>query len=522
MRVGAWSVVVAMLIGGWSRGLPEGDNTWFHLVRSAEFITAAREGQVPPQLAPRIHHGTGYPIHMFYPPLLDAVVLSLSLSLGATVPDALRTATWLSWLVLVVGSALLSQSLFGGYSGPVSGIAIGTASYTRFLLLDSCAFAELLGVATVPWTLWAVLQCWRGSQILFLAISYGGTILSHNGVALVLTGGLVALGTLFIREPTRLLRVGSGLVLGLGFSCWFWLPALLELKYVQYDRVLAENPYHASFLTPRMLWKEWGPVVPSHVEILLSVAILTYMCLHVRRLPYAVALWAAAGGVGMFMSSTASRIVWEQLTILHPLQFPYRFLSIFALAFAILLGWASTSCRVIVVVAWAVMASSVFVLHTKRTEIVQTTKPVGDIVSAHDPPVVCADEFLPRWCSGETPGWVALPRVATISATGRGSVHDVQFSTTSVCAQFDVRDANTFVVGRLYFPGWTAYLNGVPTELEPSSEGMIRVRVPKGNGVICCRFQDTPCRKGAKAVSIASALFLFILLAVNLRRAKVP
>ena len=71
-----------------------------------------------------------------------------------------------------------------------------------------------------------------------------GTLLSHNAAALIAAGmaaGLAVILLIATRDVRGLLASAGGGVLGLALSAWFWLPALLEGKYVALDRIVASD-----------------------------------------------------------------------------------------------------------------------------------------------------------------------------------------------------------------------------------------------------------------------------------------
>jgi hypothetical protein len=71
-----------------------------------------------------------------------------------------------------------------------------------------------------------------------------------------------------------------------------------------------------------------------------------------------------------------------------------------------------------------------------------------------------------------------------------------------------------------YFPGWTAYVDGIKTPIQPSEpEGWITFTVPLGQHVISVRLENTPPRWLAWAIS---GLALVALVAAGLWRLRLP
>jgi hypothetical protein len=65
----------------------------------------------------------------------------------------------------------------------------------------------------------------------------------------------------------------------------------------------------------------------------------------------------------------------------------------------------------------------------------------------------------------------------------------------------------------LYFPGWTAYVDGAVTPIEYQSQGTIDVSVPKGVHTVRLVMHETGIRRTADVISAVS-LVIFIVLGI--------
>jgi uncharacterized membrane protein YfhO len=69
-----------------------------------------------------------------------------------------------------------------------------------------------------------------------------------------------------------------------------------------------------------------------------------------------------------------------------------------------------------------------------------------------------------------------------------------------------------------YFPvGWRATWNGAPVALERTNDGLMRVEVPAGHGVIDVTWTMTPARRLGVAVSAVTLVLLLVVCAVPRR-----
>ncbi|HEY3138183.1 MAG TPA: hypothetical protein VGL29_19310 [Blastocatellia bacterium] len=85
---------------------------------------------------------------------------------------------------------------------------------------------------------------------------------------------------------------------------------------------------------------------------------------------------------------------------------------------------------------------------------------------------------------------------------------------------YDVRanTESTVTLKPLYFPGWTAGLDGKSIDIEPGTGGHIQTSIPAGDHRLALSFEDTPIRTAGKAVSAVSLALCLILLWVATTR----
>ena len=102
------------------------------------------------------------------------------------------------------------------------------------------AIGELLSFVFMPLVLGTLVDVIREKKIknsIFFGLSLALLVLSHNITAIVfLPFVLIFALILIVNQKEKLLSLislGKGLVLGLGLSSYYWLPVLLEKKFLQ-------------------------------------------------------------------------------------------------------------------------------------------------------------------------------------------------------------------------------------------------------------------------------------------------
>jgi hypothetical protein len=357
-----------------------GGDSPFLLFRLGQLVTALADGHFPVRWMPDAAYGLGYPFFSYYAALPYYIGAALHFW-GFGLVAAVKLTQWL-------GSVLAAWAMCGLVSRFGStGQARGGGSNTRFgrrtawLAAAAYAFApyhlvniyvrgdsltEFWAMGLYPLILWTAARLWdrpgRGRAILF-SLSYAALILTHNISALIFSPFvllffiLLAAGT---PAPHRGWKAGAtlavGLVLGLALSAFFWLPALGEQGAVQltaqtsgyyhysnHFRTLASTSGSAGLIQSTLIFDYdvagMTPFSMGLVQAILTaaglIAALLRLCRSGIRSLNPLTLFAlCALFISTVMITPASRPLWDHLPLLPMVQFPWRFLSVQALAAA--------------------------------------------------------------------------------------------------------------------------------------------------------------------------------------------
>jgi hypothetical protein len=215
----------------------------------------------------------------------------------------------------------------------------------------------------------------RKKSVALFALAYAGLILSHNISALIFSPFLLLYLLLLLwRRPSPgsqftihnsqftirpLFAALAGLLLALALSAWFFIPALAEKGLAQLGPV-TEGYFHFSnhFRGWDLVQSTWlfdyevadGQAfrmgLAQAVTAVAGVAAILYFLMQRRRgaagesLPNSPAaarlsFIVLALGVATLMITPLSRPLWEHVPLLDFTQFPWRFLSVQALAGAL-------------------------------------------------------------------------------------------------------------------------------------------------------------------------------------------
>lgn len=348
-----------------------------------------------------------------------------------------------------------------------------------------------------------------------------------------------------------MLRLGLALALGLGLAAFFWAPAFLERDLVHIERTFEPTwaAYFNNFVSPGAIISMPFTADPRLISDSypmglspLSALALASLLVFTRRGSGAPKAQAAILGIGaalcVWMATAGSQFVWERLTLLQFVQFPWRFLGIATLLLAALAGLGVSMMATILrtaggqsalLAAWLTL-SAAFAFHR---QVLRAPIDAGSSFSARDIARFEQRTSLFGTTSGQeyTPRVVRVTPPATASrwafdgawwdtrglppgARASGAVDGPLSHRLSI-----VTPEPTILILRVFaFEGWAATRNGAPIPITPTDPyGLISVALPSGASDLAIDFGATPLRSAAEAAT-AGTLALCGILAIAARR----
>ncbi|HEY3083085.1 MAG TPA: hypothetical protein VGM69_24605 [Chloroflexota bacterium] len=507
----------------------------FLLIRVVALLEGLKRGELFPRWSPDLAYGLGYPFFDFYGGLAFYAAALLHL-LGLPIVEAIKATQLGGFLLCSAAMFGFARRHLGDAGGLVAAAAYGYAPYHLVNVFSrGDSLGEFTAMALLPLVLWALELAVAGSLAgaLGLALSLAALILAHNLSAL-LALPLIGLWGLFGLARARarsgaLLALGGG-ALALGLTCFYWLPALWDRRYVHLEHVTTgyfdfRNHFlwGARLVQPSPLY-DYGldgtadGTLPFQLGLgqvvlaLVGLLALAWLLRRRRARPIAgLALLAAAGY--LFLATPLSRALWESLPTLQIVQFPWRGLAGASFGLALLAGlpapalprsarafWAGAAVLGAVAAGslganperWRIPPADVTVAGAQRYEYV--TSSIGSTVRYEYLPLEAKER---PWVSGQLLDGAALPRVRAAD----GMVATVRRESGPAFV-VDVRSARGGVLSleQHFFPGWRASL-----PLRASDpEGFLTVDVPPGEQSVRFEFAETRLRQVAELVGLAS------------------
>ena len=518
-------------------GLPITHDGADHVARIANFYQNLSEGNLIPRWAANLNWGYGHPILMFLYPL-PSYFASLFHFLSFSFIDSLKIVFALGFIASGAAMYLWLKNFLDKYAAFFGAILYMFAPYRFVDLYVRGAIGEHIAFIFPPLLLYFLLKLSQDSKnklfyIAGVSLSFSFLILSHNAISLMFIP-FIALYIIYLfylkKNKKFLFLCFLSILLGLGLSFFFWFPAFFEGKYTLRD-IVTEGEYIKRFASPISLifgkWSFGGSGIFStqigiiHLIIaLISPVVLLKLFKEKSKLLLFFVLTLFYFLFSSFLLLKESNIIYQSITTLQKLQFPWRFLSTVVFSSAIL------------------GAFSIYILNKRYQKmvlllLVLLTLGLSFPYWKTNGYFQKGDKFFSNIYKGTTdtgessPIWsirfMEKSAKATIEViSGEASFEKLQRKSTYHSYQVNVLSETARVrENTLYFPNWIVLVDGKETLIEfqdPANRGIITFYLPKGTHRVDLTFKNTKLRNFANFISMFSALLFIPLIIFGLKR----
>ncbi|MHB1355241.1 MAG: 6-pyruvoyl-tetrahydropterin synthase-related protein [Anaerolineae bacterium] len=521
-----------------------GGDSPFLLQRTQQMAANLKAGVFPARWMPDGAYGLGYPFYDFYASLPYYVAALLDLA-GFGVILGIKLAQTIGMVLGALGMYWLTRELTPRRWIGLMVSAIYTLAPFRLvnIYVRGDSLSEFYAMAFYPLVLLGIyrLRHQRGmGSVAFGAAMFAALILSHNVSALIFTPVAILfllLATLGLdtRAKRRLLGVGAaGLGMGLMLSVWFWLPALREQSLVQLQEqttgffnyaghfrwtdLVQLRPFFDYTITATQ-----NPFQMGLLQVILAVcglAALVVGAIHHRR----ILGWQIGAllivFVFTFLITPFSSWLWAHIPLLPLVQFPWRLLSIQALAIALLCAnvvWVMPEKYIAWLALPVVGLTLVYSLVGLRpsylpitdAEITPERLMLYESYSGNIGSTVRA-EFLPRWTVPRPYGSVYLSGEVAEPLALQGSLIQASLlykTPNQQDWQVVVNEQSLLAFPTTFYPGWQAVVDGSPQGVEPLlGLGLIGLRLSPGDHTVRLFFTKTTTRRITGWLSLVALL----------------
>ncbi len=520
------------------------------------FDEALKAGQFPPRWVSSLGFGFGYPLFIFYPPLVYFIGEIFHL-IGFGFIDSIKIVFFLSIFLSGISMFILTRYLFGTLAALVGSAFYIFVPYRALDVYVRGALAESFSFVWLPLIIYSILKLTKKpnhNNAILAAIFLFLLVITHN--LIFLPFGLILFafttGSLPLTKNKKLFIFYTTLafIYAALLSAFFWIPALTEKKFTIVDNLLIVNlaSYKIHFVYPIQLWNwTWGfggstagildgisfKIGKIHILISIVSAIIAALYLkftnnlnrHKRSMYYLLILIFLLFALSAFMTTSYSQFVWSLIKPLAYLQFPWRFLtfaalfsSILAAATIYMLKFPALKMPVSIVLVLALILPNVKLFRPQyyRANLTDTTATSYETLT-HDVSQ-SSFEYIPKGVE-----LIKNEKGANSLNISKAEVPYSRVDVTEGAAEINMLRANPqkleFItnadqpsnirVNLFDFPDWEVYINGKKTDYTSDNKfKLITFPINEGTSQILLKFTNTFTRNAANAISAVSFLLL--------------
>lgn len=532
------ATAVAILVPFFWLGTASGHDIQFHISSWIDAANQWKEGILFPRWTEWANYGFGEPRFIFYPPLS----WMLGAGLGSVFP-------W-SWVppvfVLVVqtfagiSAFALTRKFANSLSGALLGAVVYVANpYALLVIYLRSDYAELLATSFYPLLLLFALRLSGIAEsdtrsrrnFVWFSVLFAAVWLSNAPAGVLASYSLALLFFSAAFSQKSLwpgLRGASGLTVGFGLTGFYLIPAAYEQRWVNITGALASGLTPAdNFLFAKTTDAEHDAFnwIASAIAVLIIgwvvVAAIAFWRNTVKRgternrtVFYCM---IAISGAACLLMTRITLPFWSHLPKLQFVQFPWRWMAVQAIVFALFTAAAATKRAILPwMAAILILAGSggYLVKHawwdSEDANFVQEAISEGRGVEGTDEYDPLGDDHtdIPQQQSQ-----ASLITDDEADPLPTGDVHVVRWTAEERVVEVQAPHAAVLRLRLLHHPAWAVTINGKPAQTgRTASYDAILVYLPAGESRIEARFTRTLDRTLGGWLSVISAAIAVMML----------
>ncbi|MBI2031294.1 MAG: hypothetical protein HYT08_01630 [Candidatus Levybacteria bacterium] len=498
-----------------------------HLPRIAAYFKALQDGQFPVRFAGDLNYGYGMPLFNFIYPLpylLSSIFLFLGFGLVGTFKLTISLSYILSGLFMFMFAKEFFEDLKRAF---LVTIFYQFATFRIVEITTRGAFGETYTYAFLPLVLYGITLIFKKFYRRGLVITSLATfllIISHNSISLIFFVISVGYILFFAKRKKDLIWAFIAVSLGISSSAFYSLPAILEHKYTYGDLFMKDVylnnfPSFKNLFTPNIINSPmfWTGNVPVQIGIPHVLTVIFSIFIIIRRkidptikkiLIFSLFIF----GISLLFMSPISNIVWRKISLLRQFQFPWRFLSgiVFSTSFA-----ASSFLSFSFFKKKWIYLSLIFIIIALSIPFWQTKEGYDQIDEKYYWNFPLNTTYYGEadviWSAGPAKSY---PKQRVEVIDGSAVIKGFSKKSNLHIFEVDAKSNTTLVDHTQYFPGWRAYVDEKPVEIEFQDinyRGEIEFKVPKGEHNIKVIFTETRLRLFANLLSLFSFIAIILI-----------
>ncbi len=535
--------------------------------RIVEMHRALADGHFPVRWSQNFGFGYGMPLFQFYGPLpfyVGALIYWLTGQVLFAVKSIfLITNIFTAWGGYLLGKKLLKNRVCATFVS----IALTLAPYRLLNLYVRGAVNELWGIMAIPWILLSVIKILNSekSAWVWLSLSLSVLFLSHNITTLMfapfamLIVILLLMHQMFIKNIATtqffryLVKIIWPTALALGLSAFYLFPAFFEKDFTQVDRyILADYfDFRIHFLYLRQFFRtswgyggsNWGP--DDKISFFLGfgqlAGVTIFLFLFLKQFFSALKIsvvnafkqhllplgFLLLSLLSIVLTTHKSSFIWENISLMKFIQFPWRFLSLGLVFLSLMGGYAllylqkntSTQTNKISNNLSIILTGILFGLLMLNGIYVKPEEQLADSTlyyhaneaKIRDDLSWILPDYIPINLKHTNPVYTLINE-DLLETDERSNFEVVRNATHLKFVKTDFTQESVVEFNVADYPHWQLLMNSIPVPHTTTEEGSISVIVKPSQQELVLRLKPTRLRLVSDLVSLTSFIAIVVLL----------
>ena len=506
---------------------PTHDGEWA-VVRLSDMFRELRDFQIPPRYSGDLNFGYGYPLFNFtypFPYYLGLVMYFFGLGFVGSIKFLFFLSVPLSVFFMFLASKKVWKNTQAGL------ISAALYAYFPYRIVDLYvrgSLGESLAFVLFPLIIFLFLNISGGKKDYFFiplaSLCLGLLIMTHNIMSVFF--GIILLVFIvhsLINNKNLIRQHLVFIVLGVGLSSFFFLPALLEKRNILLS-VIPIADRNIYFVTlKQLILPKWGYSVPTDANgfsyqlgisyvlvFLLSILFFfTNLFKHKLKRDYFIPIIFLIV-LFIVLMFKPTRILWENIPLLSEINYPWTLLGPLGFLISLLAGFLARkeiTIKIITLILIILSAAMVFP-YAKPNYFVNR----GDsFYLTNLATTTSSNELMPLWVKNH-PKTNVGKKVEILK--GEGQIEIVKSRSNDIRFNVDLTRVGIVRINTIYYPGWTIRdENGKILSPDYKNDyGVMDIRLDKGKHFVKASFEETNLRLVADIISVLSFGIFFLFL----------
>ncbi len=514
-----------------------GHDPAYNLMRLIEIHNLLSSGVFLPKWAPDLVFGFGYPIFIFYPPACYYLA-EIFVILGTGFGIAIKLGYFLGflfggWFFYKIGERLGSKK-----SGVIGAVLFCYVPYRLVDVYVRSSYSEFIAISIVPFIIWSILSYHKRNNtkyLLFMLIGLSLLNLTHTISAFLFFPSVFLISVVHKKQDT--IRFIVVFALSCAITSFFWVPALAEQGNVNFASIIKDNfcyKNHFVYLS-QFFSQAWGfglsvpgkndgmPFQIGYPQITAVLLCITSIFTDKNRYKKLSILSVGLILSAVFLMTSSSAFLWDNLKILQILQFPWRLLMVVGIfaSFCGVIGSKTLFDKIgnrnlnriffilflILIVGFNQRFCKTKYIDDKNFESL-LVKNINRLPLPDGSSTIML-EYLPRWVK-------VLPQKLPdrkIEPSADIRILRSVIGPTKYDIDLVVKSPNVLRINTFYYPGWNIYLDGHRVKpIVDKKMGTMKIYIAqKGKHHLKIIFQNTVLRNACNILSLLTVLATLIL-----------